>query len=171
MTIPDSVTSIGDGAFRNCTSLSSVTIPGSVTSIGDCAFYDCTSLSSMTIPDSVTRIGFYAFYGCSNLSGVTIPDSVSSIGSSAFYECTSLTSLTFQGKYTGEISTMSNYSWGIGDTSIIKGELDFTIFTFSDGTQEMYDWDGELSSQSLIDVGVKSDDLTWLKNPVEVRIG
>ena len=67
---------------------------------------------------------------------------------------------------------MSEYSWGIEDTSIIKGERDFqTTFTFADGTQEAYDWSGELNSQSLIDAGLKSNNSTWLKNPVEVRIG
>ena len=51
------VTSIGGSAFRECSSLTSVTIPNSVTSIGDYAFYDCSSLTSVTIPDSVTSIG------------------------------------------------------------------------------------------------------------------
>ncbi|MFR6424693.1 MAG: leucine-rich repeat domain-containing protein [Oscillospiraceae bacterium] len=50
VTIPDSVTSIGEYAFSGCTSLTSVTIPDSVTSIGECAFYECTSLTSVTIP-------------------------------------------------------------------------------------------------------------------------
>ena len=64
---------------------SSVTIPASVTRIGDWAFSDCDSLASVTIPDSVTSIGNYAFYGCTSLTSVTIPDSVTSIGSDAFY--------------------------------------------------------------------------------------
>ena len=92
--IPDSVTSIGDGAFEDCWSLQSVTIPDSVTSIGDLAFYDCRSLHSVTIPDSVTSIGESAFYRCSSLQSVTIPDSVTSIGSSAFESCSSFQSVT-----------------------------------------------------------------------------
>ena len=59
-----SVTEIGESAFENCTSLTSVTIPDSVTSIGFCAFYNCKSLTSVTIPDSVTSIGDYAYHGC-----------------------------------------------------------------------------------------------------------
>ena len=94
VTIPDSVTSIGDRAFRYCISLTSVTIPDSVTSIGGSAFYGCTSLTSVTIPDSVTSIGDYAFYGCESLTSVAIPGSVTSIGWSAFYGCASLTSVT-----------------------------------------------------------------------------
>ena len=94
VTIPDSVTSIGDSAFRYCTSLTSVTIPDSVTSIGDTAFQYCTSLASVTIPDSVTSIGGRAFDGCESLTSVTIPDSVTSIDEYAFYDCKSLTSVT-----------------------------------------------------------------------------
>ena len=88
------VTSIGDQAFYNCTSLTSVTIPDSVTSIGDRAFRYCISLTSVTIPDSVTSIGEFAFRYCKSLTSVAIPNSVTSIGERAFSECTSLTSVT-----------------------------------------------------------------------------
>ncbi|MBR5827441.1 MAG: leucine-rich repeat protein [Clostridia bacterium] len=76
-----------------------VTIPStlggySVTSIGEYAFHDCTSLASITIPDSVTSIGDGAFRGCIGFTNIIIPDSVTSIGVGAFYKCTSLTSIT-----------------------------------------------------------------------------
>ncbi|MBR2031705.1 MAG: leucine-rich repeat protein [Alistipes sp.] len=99
-TIPNSVTSIGWGAFEYCRSLKSVTIPDSVTSIGYYAFHDCTSLKSVTIGNSVTSIGIYAFYGCTSLTSVTIGNSITSIGYSAFYECTSLTSVTIPNSVT-----------------------------------------------------------------------
>ena len=92
--IPNSVTSIGDGAFWRCSSLTSLTIPNSVTSIGDYAFHECPSLTSLTIPNSVTSIGDNTFSWCKCLTSLTIPDSVTSIEKSAFASCSSLTSLT-----------------------------------------------------------------------------
>jgi len=85
--IPDSVTRIGESAFRGCSSLSSLVIPDSVTSIGESAFRHCSSLSSLVIPDSVTSIECYAFRGCESLSSLVIPDSVSCIGFGAFEGC------------------------------------------------------------------------------------
>ena len=93
MTIPNSVTSIGDYAFKDCSGLTSVTIPNSVTSIGDYAFSGCSGLTSVTIPNSVTSIGGYTFSGCSGLTSVTIPNSVTSIGYEAFRGCSGLTSV------------------------------------------------------------------------------
>ena len=99
--IPDTtsglpVTSIGNSAFLQSPSLTSVTIPNTVTNIGDEAFDLCTSLSSVTVGNSVTSIGSGAFSGTS-LTNVTIPNSVTSIGDDAFYYCTSLSSVFFQG--------------------------------------------------------------------------
>ena len=92
-TIPNSVTSIGEHAFEDCSRLTSVTIPNSVTSIGYGAFYNCSGLTSVTIGNSVTSIGYGAFSGCSGLTSVTIPNSVTYIGKYAFYNCSGLTKL------------------------------------------------------------------------------
>ncbi len=91
--IPDSVTTIGSGAFEDCSGLTSITIPDSVTTIGEYAFFDCDGLISVTIPDSVTTIKASAFSYCSSLTSITIPDSVTSIGDYAFNYCSSLTSI------------------------------------------------------------------------------
>ena len=88
-----SVTSIGDWAFLDCSSLTSITIPEGVTSIGWNAFSGCSSLTAITIPEGVTSIGDYAFAGCSSLTSITIPEGVTSIGWSAFNECSSLTAI------------------------------------------------------------------------------
>ena len=72
MTIPNSVTSIGDYAFDWCSGLTSVTIPNSVTSIWEGAFENCSGLTSVTIGNSVTSIGKEAFYRDSSLTSVTV---------------------------------------------------------------------------------------------------
>ena len=105
VTIPSTVTTIGDYAFGACSSLKSVTIPASVTSLGTMAFSAyatratiyCTSLASVTFEDEsqLTTIGTSAFRGASALTSLTLPNSVTSIGSTAFYNCTGLKSFTF----------------------------------------------------------------------------
>ena len=129
VTISDNVVSMGDCAFRECTSLTSFygklasadnrciilngilhsfapaglttyIIPNSVTSIGNRTFSFCDSLISITIPDSVTSIGKGAFSYCKNLTSVTIGNSVTSIGEDAFSDCISLTSVTIPNSVT-----------------------------------------------------------------------
>ena len=115
ITIPNSVTSIGDSAFSGCTGLSSITIPDSVTSIGKSAFYGCYRLTSVTIGGSVTSIGSSAFSGCTGLTSVTIPDSVTSIGYEAFYGCTGLTSITIP----DSVTSIGDYAFS-GCTGLTK---------------------------------------------------
>ncbi|MBQ2367837.1 MAG: leucine-rich repeat domain-containing protein, partial [Bacteroidaceae bacterium] len=94
VTIPNSVTSIGNHAFINCSSLTNVTIPNCVTNIGYASFAYCSGLTSVEIPNSVTSIGEYAFYNCSSITSVELSNSVTNIGECAFYNCSSLTSVT-----------------------------------------------------------------------------
>ena len=100
ITIPDSVTSIGSGAFSWCSSLTDITIPNGVTSIGDRAFYWCEKLTSVTIPDSVTSIGSGAFENCISLTSVAIGNGVTSIGDRAFFSCWRLTRVTIPSSVT-----------------------------------------------------------------------
>ena len=93
VTIPAGVTSIGEHAFEQCDALTSAAIPAGVTSISDRCFYDCWSLTDVTIPAGVTSIGESAFYRCSSLNAVTIPENVTRIGWEAF-GCCPLTSVT-----------------------------------------------------------------------------
>ena len=90
VSIPNSVTSIGYGAFWGCHTLESVIIPDSVTTIGDFAFYACFSLERVSISDSVTSIGKNAFSCCESLIRVSIPNSVTTIEECVFSGCESL---------------------------------------------------------------------------------
>ena len=90
VTIPDSVTSIHDVSFFNCSQLTNISIPNSVTYIGYSAFSSCTSLKSVTLPSSLSSISEALFSGCSQLTTIHIPDSVSSIQSYAFCACENL---------------------------------------------------------------------------------
>ena len=113
--IPDTVTAIGDSAFKNNKTMMSVEIPDSVKSIGNSAFYGCTSLVGVIIPDSVEKIGDSAFNNCismrsaylpendaftiiasklfgncKKLRNIVLPDSIVEIGNNSFYGCTDL---------------------------------------------------------------------------------
>ncbi|MBR5822426.1 MAG: leucine-rich repeat protein [Alistipes sp.] len=110
-TIPQNVTTISVGVFKDCNNLKRITIPDSVTRIGMYAFDGCrgelivncnipagasylsgafygSKFTSVTIGSGVTTIGDYAFYNCDSLTSVTIPNSVTTIGRDAFYGCT-----------------------------------------------------------------------------------
>ncbi|MCD8125742.1 MAG: leucine-rich repeat protein, partial [Lachnospiraceae bacterium] len=109
MTIPDSVTSIGNEAFYECSGLTNVTIGSGVISIGTYAFYNCTGLTDITIPDNVISIEGGAFRGCSALINVTIGGNVTTIDAVAFMECTNLVSVKIPDSVT-TISEKAFYS-------------------------------------------------------------
>ena len=107
VTIPQGVTSLPDDAFSGCTSLTSVSIPQSVSTVGVRAFYNCHSLASVEIPAAVTTISDYLFYGCSKLASVTLPQGITSIGEYAFSDCSSLGSLTLP----TQIASIAQYTF------------------------------------------------------------
>lgn len=116
------VTSIGDGAFRFCPTLTSVTIPNSVTDIRSGAFSGCEKLTSINLPNSITSIKFQAFMECTSLTEINIPNSVKNIESMAFFRCSSLSNVTIG---EGVIS--------IGDDSDVLGDSVFRDCTSLEG--------------------------------------
>ena len=126
------VTRIGDDAFDECTSITSVTRPDGVTSIGKWAFMWST-LTSITIPDSVTSIDNSAFSYCC-LKSITIPNSITSIGSYAFWGCTGVNSVTIP----KNVTSIGDYAfgyWSAYSTQKIDG---FTIYGYKGTAAETY---------------------------------
>ena len=92
VTVPDNITAIGTGAFKNNTTVKNIILPGGITNIGSYAFSGCSALESVNLPENLITIGEYAFYKCVSFNGdLSIPDSVESIGRRAFYSCAGLT--------------------------------------------------------------------------------
>ena len=143
--IPSSVTSIGDYAFDNCTSLTRIEIPSSVTSIGREAFEKCERLTSIEIPSSVTSIGWNAFAYCTSLTDIEIQ----SIGAFKY-------NYVFYGaKLTMEVATGSKNVQEIELPDIIKR-------TMNEGDILYTSSDFELTNCSL------TEDKTKLKVDTEV---
>ena len=107
--IPDSVTEIGETAFKGCTYLKTVNIGDGVISIGQEAFSDCISLTNIIIPDKTTVISAYAFFNCISLKEAVIGNQVTTIEDSAFENCTALADVTL-GKNIKSISARAFYS-------------------------------------------------------------
>ena len=117
ITIPNSVTSIGDCAFASC-DLTYLFIPNTIVSIGVAAFADCDIMTNVTIGNSVTRIGDGAFAGCSRLTSVTIPPNVFSIGEFVFSGCSNLNSINV---------SVGNYHYYSIDGVLFNNSLDSLI--------------------------------------------
>lgn len=139
--ISNGVTSIGDFAFFECQSLTSITIPDSVRSIGENAFSFCDNLSSVINTDGVRSIGKGAFSCCSNLTSITIPDSVTSIESITFYGCDSLTSITIP----NSVTSIGDYAFmgcdSLTDVYYSGSEEEWNSITIGSENEKLYDSD------------------------------
>ena len=118
ITIPSSVTSLGDYCFYDCSGLTSISIPTSVTSLGECCFYGCSGLISISIPTSVTSLGDYCFYSCSSLTSITIPSSVTILSDWCFCYCSGLTSITIPSSVTSLGESCFNNCSGLTSITI-----------------------------------------------------
>ena len=125
ISIPNSVTNIGNRAFAECTSLTNVMMSDSVKEIGHQAFYKCTSLSDIALPQELSYMGFGAFAECSSLQDIEIPSSLEDLLDGAFYNCTSLTNVVIgEGvKNLGSGSWYNSSSLGSGSNSSFGGGI------------------------------------------------
>lgn len=144
VTIPDSVTSIHDVSFFNCSQLTNISIPNSVTYIGYSAFNSCTSLKSITLPSSLSSISGALFSGCSQLTTIHIPVSVTSIGNNAFADCPSLMTVTYPGSKTQWDDITKGSNSDVLENHLICAKLEATFTA-----------DGESISTQTIDRGGK----------------
>ena len=108
VTIGNNVTVIGEEAFIHCSYLKTLTLGNSVADIQYAAFAHCNNISSLTLPNSVTSIGGYAFYHCNNASSLTLGNKVTSIDEAAFYHCYNLTTLTIP----NSVTHIGDYAFG-----------------------------------------------------------
>jgi hypothetical protein len=120
VTIPNSVTNIGDFAFENCHSLTNMIIPNSVINAGNYTFYNCDDLTSVTLPTNITYIGEAMFEVCDRLTSINIPAGVIGIGYYAFFGCMSLTNVAIPA------STTSIQPWAF---AICNDLTRFTVAT------------------------------------------
>lgn len=115
--IGNNVTSIGDCAFSNCYSITSVTIPDEVTSIGKFAFAECWALRDIIIPNSITSIGMGAFDSCLMLESVSLPSSITTIANGQFANCRNLSSIVIPEGVTA-IDDAAFYRCGLSSVTI-----------------------------------------------------
>jgi hypothetical protein len=140
------VISIGNIAFRNCYSLTSVIIGNNVTSIGNWAFDGCHSLTNMTIPDSVTRIGGFAFRGCSSLKSITFEGNApSSLGTDVFKYLSIGATITVPVGATGFAEMFEGFP------VIIQGALEINIFRKT-GSTFTISFESKLGATYVIEV-------------------
>ena len=118
--------------YVNNQEVKALTIPNSVDSIYDYAFYNCSSLTSVAIPNSVTTIGNFAFSGCSSLTSITIPENVVNVGGYVFDECCSLTSVVWNAK---NVTNDYGDSGIFGYASNTKTQI--TSITFGDNVERI----------------------------------
>lgn len=130
--VPNSVTSIGDGAFMNCANLTSIKLYNNVTSIEDWAFAGCSGLQFIEIPTHVNSIGKFAFDYCTGLTSINIPENVKNIGQGAFNKCTSLATVTMSQEVTGIESWAFSGCSSLTSLIIVKGVTGIGDYAFYD---------------------------------------
>ena len=127
ISLPESVTSIGNYAFANCDNLPEVVIPETVTNIGEGAFSDCENVEKVVWSDKLTEIPKYTFKNCVSLKDINFGN-VQSIGTSAFDTCTSLTSVNIP----DSVTNIGDHAFS-GCSSLVIDKLPTNVTVYDDG--------------------------------------
>ena len=164
VSIPESVTTIGNSSFKGCTGLTNIILPYGVTTINSYTFRGCTGLTNITLNNGLTTIGNSSFEGCTGLTSITVPDSVMTIADSAFKGCTGLTDVTigdgvnFIDNYAFQdcvalksitipenVSALGNKAWGEEDAyTVFQGCTNFENISVESGNNNFSSKDGVL---------------------------
>ena len=119
--LPNSITSLGERCFENCSSLTSITLPEGITSLGWSCFYGCSSLESINLPESITSLGERCFEDCSSLKSITLPDGITSLDERFFYNCSSLVSINLPESITSLGESCFAYCSSLVSINLPKG--------------------------------------------------
>ena len=168
--VGEGITSIGDDAFYDCSSLTSISLPEGITSIGSYAFWQCSSLTSISLPEGITSIGSYAFWQCSSLTSISLPESVTSIGRAAFSGCSSLTAISLPESVTSIGDSAFQYCSNLTSISLPQGITSIGDYAF-DGCSSLTSISLPQGVTSIGDYAFDScSSLTSIELPAELAI-
>lgn len=161
ITIPDSVTYIGERAFATCNNIKELAIPSGVTSISESAVCACANLKTVTLGENVTYIGAMAFMQCVSLENINIPDGVSYIGTYAFGNCEKLSSFTFPSSASVISTRTFYYCLGLTSAYIPAGvtQINDMAFIGCENLSAVY-YGGDEEDFEEVTVGVNNENMT-----------
>ena len=136
LTLPESLTEVGDYAFYGDTGFSAIALGSAVKSIGDYAFSGCKGLTALTLPEAVTSIGAFAFSGCEGIEGsLTVPASAQTIGASAFSDCGALEGLTLDAAVESMGSAAFSGCDKLVSLTFVSGDVNYASGTFPEAVE------------------------------------
>ncbi len=94
LTLPESITTLGQGAFANCSAMTSINIPAAIQEIPSACFAQCKKMAAFTLPEQVKTIGSLAFANCAKASKIELNEGITTIGERAFLGCSSIKEIT-----------------------------------------------------------------------------
>ena len=155
--LPSSLTSLGMGAFQNCTDLTTVTNNSVINQVQALTFYECTALQTFTLNEGVTSIGNRAFYNCKALEAFELPAGVESIGPNAFEECTGLTSFSSY-PACADITLGTNVFYNATDGCTLHVRpSQFAAYNAADQWKDFFDVVGDLEDDDANPLDVNGD--------------